>query len=430
MKRTMLIANGTLVLPDAVVEQAGLYIKDSRIAAIGRQYGELSSAVAVCRRTQCCSRRFGKRKRGRNETKVSLRPHVPDLFFQRGGQTGERIYSISLHKKNPVGIRFAWKRGWPLRESMIEKLLFVLTLMSSILIFFIIFFVASKGIPVLKANGLSFFTTGGWDQQFIASWTAGADHPLWQFGALPLIMGTIYTTLGALLVALVLGLGCAIFLTEMCPVWLRKPLESTVRLLAAIPSVIYGLIGLIGIVPFINKYLISDSLALSMINICVLDGTSILAGIIVLSIMIVPIFIAMASDALRFVPRRFKEASFALGVSHWRTIIKIMLPAAREGITAGIILAAGRAIGEAIALSMVTGSVANLPDPSLGAVFFLEPVRTLASTIVDNAEGMSVAACESALFACGSVLLLTCVLLSLFSRIVSGNLRQGGASNY
>lgn len=306
-----------------------------------------------------------------------------------------------------------------LKESIIEKMLFLAAVSSSILIFFIMFFVFTRAFPVLQASGLSFIFSVGWDEHFIQAWVASADQPVWKFGALPLIAGTFYTTLGALLIAIPLGLSCAIFLTELCPVWLRKPLTSTVRLLAAIPSVIFGLVGLMVVVPLISKYLISNELALKMIEICALDGTSLLAGMIVLSMMICPIFIALSSDALKAVPRRYKEASFALGVSHWRTIIKVLLPTARKGILAGAILATGRAIGEAIALSMVTGSVANLPSPAHGLVFFLEPLRTLASAIVDNAEGMGAPTIESALFACASILLLTSVALSLFARLVS-----------
>ncbi len=320
--------------------------------------------------------------------------------------------------------RISSSKHWSLKENLIEKMLFAFTLLSSILIFFIIFFVISRGIPVLQASGIHFLTTGGWDKQFTNAWLAGAKQTVATFGALPLISGTVFTTLGALLVAVSFGLGCAIFLTEMCPAWLRKPLESAVRLMAAIPSVIYGLVGLIVIVPFIARNFISNEMALKMIKICALDGTSLLAGIIVLSMMIGPVFITLSSDALIAVPRRYKEASIALGVSHWRTITRVMLPVARKGIMAGAILATGRAIGEAIALSMVAGSVANLPNPAHGLVFFLEPVRTLASTIVDNAEGMSVTSCESALFACGSLLLLSSVMLSVLARLVSSRVSR------
>jgi phosphate transport system permease protein len=316
-----------------------------------------------------------------------------------------------------------------LKESIIEKLLFAFTLLSGVSIFFIMVFVFGKAIPVLKFNGLDFILASGWDGQFVNAWLAPANQPSWQFGAFPLIAGTIYTTLGALFIALPFGLGTAIFLTEMCPAWMRKPLESTVRLLAAIPSVIFGLAGLLVVVPFIADKLISNEVALRMINVCALDGTSLLAGMIVLSMMIVPIFIALAADALAAVPRRYKEASLALGVSHWRTIVKVMLPVAKNGILAGAILATGRAIGEAIALSMVTGSVANLPSASHGLVFFLEPVRTLASTIIDNGEGMSAITCESALFACASFLLVSSVLLSIFARLAAGDIqRKGGVA--
>jgi len=326
------------------------------------------------------------------------------------------------------GVSVSAKRQ-SIKENVIEKLLFLFTLMSSILIFFIIIFVVNKAVPVLKASGINFILSGGWDEQFVSAWLASAAKPVWEFGALPLIAGTVYTTLGALLIAVPLGLGAAIFLTEMCPVWLRTPLESAVRLLAAIPSVIYGLVGLMVVVPFINAHFISNELALKMINTVALDGTSLLAGMVVLSMMLSPIFIALSSDALRAVPRQYKQASLALGVSHWRTIVKVMLPVARKGIMAGAILACGRAIGEAIALSMVSGSVANLPSPAHGLVFFLEPLRTLASTIVDNGEGMGVVTCESALFACGTLLLLSSVILSVFARLVAGGVRRGDTAH-
>lgn len=199
----------------------------------------------------------------------------------------------------------AGKRRVPLKEKLVEGLLLVFALLSGILVFFVMLFVVSRGIPVLEANGWAFVTTGGWDEQFVGAWVGGAGDPVWQFGALPLITGTLYTTFGALLIAVPFGLGCAIFLVEMCPVRLKKPLESTVRLLAAIPSVVYGLVGLIVVVPFIADTFIDDELALRMINVCAMDGTSLLAGMIVLSMMIAPIFIALSSDALRAVPRRY-----------------------------------------------------------------------------------------------------------------------------
>lgn len=315
------------------------------------------------------------------------------------------------------------------KEFLIEKGLFLFTILSSILIFFVFIFVAKEAWPVLRANGLAFVFTPGWDQDFYQAWVATAKEPSWHFGALPLICGTFFTTLGALCFTVPLGLGCAIFLVEVCPPWFFKPVESTVRLLSAIPSVIYGLVGLLVVVPWIDRHLITNEMSLRMAKVAALDGTSLLAGILVLGMMIVPIFVVLAADALRAVPKAYKEGSLALGISHWRTIIKVMLPVAKKGIIAGAILATGRAIGEAIALSMVSGSVANIPNPSHGPVFFLEPLRTLASTVVDNAEGMGVPTCESALFACGFFLLVSCVILSFFARLVARGQKQGGGLN-
>jgi phosphate transport system permease protein len=339
-----------------------------------------------------------------------------------------RIGQAAEHAVAKVSGNASWNLK-QLEEKLIEWLLIVFTVMSAGLIFFIMFFVIEHALPVFKANGPGFVLNTHWDQDFLNAFMARPGMPTWIFGALPLIVGTVYTTLGALVIAVPLGLGCAIFMTEICPSWLRQPLASTVRLLAAIPSVIYGLVGLIVVVPLIAHVFISKSLAMSMISIAALDGTSILAGAVVLSAMIGPIFVALSSDALRAVPRSYKEAAFALGISHWRTIIKVMVPAARKGILAGGILATGRAIGEAIALSMVSGAVATMPDFRHGLVFFLEPVRTLASAIVTNSEGMLVPSCQSALFACATLLLLSSVVLSLLARFVSGLVQKETTSH-
>jgi phosphate transport system permease protein len=308
----------------------------------------------------------------------------------------------------------------------VQKALLLVTAASAGVILLILFFLFLKAWPIWRINGLGFITGTDWDQQFARAWSAPGESPVWEFGALPLVAGTLYTTAGALVLCLPFGLGCAVFLAELCPPRLKAGLESVVRLLAAVPSVIYGLVGLIVVVPLIRQALISDELALEMIRICALDGTGLLPGILVLSMMIGPIFIALATDALRAVPYRYKEAALALGLSHWRAIVLVMLPAARKGLLAGAVLAAAKALGEAVAMSMVTGSVAHLPSPGHGLVFFLEPVRTLASNLVDHAEAMTVPSCEAALFACATILLVSCTLLSLFARLVVGMSAEGG----
>ena len=311
-------------------------------------------------------------------------------------------------------------------EKAAENFLFIATVLSSVLILVIFMFVFKKALPVIQHNGLSFLTAGSWDADFNTAWSAGNTEPSWKFGALPILVRTFLTTFAALFIAVPLGMGCAIFMVELAPGWLRKTLESVIRLLAAIPSVIYGLIGLLVLVPFVRKTFVSDQLALKYIQQFAMDGTGLLVGIVVLAIMIMPIFIALAADALRAVPNSYKEGALALGVTPWRVIIKVMLPVARPGIAAGAILAAGRAIGEAIALSMVSGSVSYLPDIGHGLVFFLEPVRTMASTIVDNGEGMSVMSTESALFTLGVMLLLSSIGLSVAAKLVSRRVVKGG----
>lgn len=333
----------------------------------------------------------------------------------------------SAVSKSAVGVStgrdsWFWRR---IQEKSIEYFLLAATLFCSLVIVFMLFFIVEKAMPVLQHNGWSFITTGGWDQQFYESWMAGDRNPLWKFGALPLIAGTAYTTVGALALAVILGLGCAIFIVELAPYRLQPLLESVIRLLAAIPSVIFGLVGLIVVVPLIQETFITDEMASEYIEIAALDGTSLLAGMVVLAFMIMPIFTALAVDALRAVPRSYKEGALALGISHWRTIVKLLLPVAGPGITAGAILAAGRAVGEAIALCMVSGSVAFTPNPAHGLVFFLEPLRSMASTIVDNAEGMNVSTLQAALFALGFLLLITSLALSLIARYVRQRVEKG-----
>lgn len=304
------------------------------------------------------------------------------------------------------------------RDGICEGGVMLLTVCSSLVVIFIFGFILYKAWNVFSINGLDFIITKGFDVQISKAYHADAAHPYWKFGAAGLIIGSAATTLGALVIALPLGIGTAIVITELAPDWIKKLLQAVVRLLASIPSIIYGLIGLLVIVPFITTNFVTTDMQVKYIKYLQIDGKSLLAGITVLSIMIVPMIITLSVDAMNAVPKKYKEASVALGISHWRTIIKVIIPAAKSGILAGVILAIGRAIGEAVALSMVAGGIGNIPDPSNGFVFFLTPVLTLASAIVNKSEAMSVPAINSALFACGVALLITCVSLSIFTKIV------------
>lgn len=311
------------------------------------------------------------------------------------------------------------------RDLIGEKTVKLLTFASAIIIVFIFLFIIKTAGGVLLSNGYHFVTRSGFDQQVVRAYSATAENPSWYFGVWGLLIGTLGTTLGALLLALPMGIGTAIVISELAPPGIRYLLQMVVRLLASIPSVIYGLIGLMVVVPFIQSALISSAAQIEYINRFQLSGHSMLAGMLVLSIMIVPIIIALAVDAINAVPVRYKEAALALGLSHWRTIVRVTLPAARSGILAGVILAVGRAVGEAIALSMVCGGIGNIPKVQDGFVFFLTPVLTLASAIVNKSELMSIAPIQSALFGCGLVLLITSTVLSLCARLVELVVKRG-----
>lgn len=188
-------------------------------------------------------------------------------------------------------------------------------------------------------------------------------QPAAQLGVLPLIAGTFLVSIGAILLALPFGLAAAIYLAEIAQPRIRNFLKPTIELLAGIPSVVYGFFGLVVIVPFIQK----------LFNLPV--GESALAGSIILGIMALPTIITISEDAIRNTPRAMKEASLALGANHWQTIRRVVIPYSISGITAATILGIGRAIGETMAVLMVTGNAAVMPHS------FLQPVRTIPATI-------------------------------------------------
>ena len=309
-----------------------------------------------------------------------------------------------------------------LKDRLFEIGLFIFTALCAVVLIFILVFILKQSFEVFKASGFKFLTEGGFSQQISTAFNASESETSYVFGGWGLAVGTLLTTLGALLLAVPLGVGTAIVICEFAPYKLREMLSSVVRLLACLPSIIYGLVGLMIIVPLIGRWFITTDMQIKYITDPVLpmqlDGKSLLAGIIVLTMMLLPIITILSVDAIKAVPKMYKEAAFALGYSHWKVIWKVMLPAAKAGIMAGVILAAGRGTGEAIALSMVCGGISNVPQLTHGGVFFLTPVLTLSSAIVNKSEAMSIPAIESALFACAAVLLLTSVVLSLSTKAV------------
>ena len=220
--------------------------------------------------------------------------------------------------------------------------------------------------------------------------------PAPQFGLIPLLLGTIWVSLGAILLSLPFGIAIAIFLAEISSMRLRNILKPVIELLAGIPSVVYGFFGLVVIVPFIQ----------SLFKLGV--GETALAGSIVLGIMALPTIITISEDAIRTVPRAMKEASLALGATHWQTIYKVTIPYAKSGITSAAVLGIGRAIGETMAVLMVTGNAAVIPHS------LLEPVRTIPATIAaELGEAPVGSAHYQSLFLLGCVLFLITMIISI-----------------
>ena len=291
--------------------------------------------------------------------------------------------------------------------------------------------VMAKAWPSFAHNGLAWFGAGGGttvDHQLTDIFNSPAKPSDYEYTlrAWPLLYGTALITLGSLAIGIVFALLAAIFIVEFAPRPLQRILEPVVRLLAAVPSVIYGLIGVLVLVPFVGNHLISTQRKESVIYVVQLSGNSILVAIVILTVMITPIMVALIVVALRAVPVGWTEGSAALGVNRWRTIWTISVRAVRPAIIAAAVLATARALGEAIMLSMVSGSVGFSPNPLDGLTFIFEPARPLASAIVEGAEGFSVKPFGETLYAFGAILLLSSLLLSLGAYYAKRPLRKFG----
>jgi ABC-type phosphate transport system permease subunit len=287
----------------------------------------------------------------------------------------------------------------------------VLALTASMLIFVVV-----QGWPSFAHNGLHWFGAGGnVDVQIRDIFLSGetGTQPVYTFHGWPLLWSTILITGGAVLISLVSSLFVAAFIVEFAPRPVRVVLKPVIRLLAAVPSVIYGLIGVLVVVPFIGNHLISQSARASKAGIISLSGYSLLAAVLILTVMVAPLMVAIFSDGMRAVPHGWVEGSLGLGINRWRTFWKIVVRTARPAIIAGTVLATARALGEAVMLAMVSGSVGFAPNPADGWLFFVEPSRPLAPTIIKNSEELSSPPMHATLFAIAAVLLLSAALFSL-----------------
>jgi phosphate transport system permease protein len=271
-------------------------------------------------------------------------------------------------------------------DRLAKYLVFIAGTLSFVILLAIAIFIFKDGLPAFREIGIINFIFGD-------TWRPGQD----QFGILTMIVGSIAVTLGSLILAVPLGIACAILLAEVAPFRVRQIMRPAVELLVGIPSVVYGLVGVLILVPAIRQ--ISGT------------GFSVLAASIVLMAMVLPTIISISEDSIRAVPPSYKEGALALGATHWQTIFKVLLPAARSGIGASVVLGMGRAVGETMAMIMVIGNAPIFPT----SIF--DKARTLTGNIaveISYATGIH----ESALFATGVILLIFIVLLNTIAIFV------------
>ena len=281
-----------------------------------------------------------------------------------------------------------------------------LTLLFAVLVFLLIIFMGwemySHSILSIKKFGWGFLTSTTWD-------------PFSQvFGALPMIYGTLLSSLLALIIAVPLGLGVAIFLSELAPAWLEKPLSFLTELLAGIPSVIYGLWGIFVLVPWLRDY-IEPFLQNEFPNSPFFQGApygfGMLAAAIILSIMVLPIISSISRDILKSVPNSQREAAYALGATKWE-VTKIVLSYARSGLLGAIILGLGRAIGETMAVTMVIG---NRPQISAS---LLDPGYTMASLIANEFTEATSDLYLNSLIELALILFMITIIINIFARML------------
>ncbi len=315
------------------------------------------------------------------------------------------------------------------RDTRAELMLGALGVLVLVLIGAMVVTVAVKAWPSFRYNGLSWFGPGGEvDTELRAMRDSEplAGHGILYFRAWPLIWGTLITTIAAVVLALIVSTFAAVFLTEFAPPVVRRTLDPVIRLLAGVPSVIYGLVGILAIAPWINEHLLSNSRKQSVIFVVQLNGQNLATGTVILTVMILPIMVAITANALDAVPDSWREGSAALGVNRSRTIRRVSLRTVWPAVAAGTVLATARALGEAVMLAMVAGGRAFSANPLDGLTFLYEPVRPLAAQIFQESEGLTIGPLAHTIYAMGAVLLVSAALLSLAGWAVKQTLSRQG----
>lgn len=273
------------------------------------------------------------------------------------------------------------------KEFVIEQLIRFSGYSAVIFVGLIFWFLLSEGLPTLVEVPLGSLFQDRW-------------YPIEAYyGLLPLIGGSLLVTLGAILIATPVGIGTALFIAEVAPRWVREILKPLVEVLAGIPSVVLGFIGILSLSPFLRQSLDLPT------------GLTALSGSILLGIIAIPTIVSVAEDALDAVPRSYRDAALALGVTQWQTIWHVTLPAARSGVLTAIMLGIGRAIGETMAVMMVTGNAPVLPT---GLSDLFSPVRTMTATIAAEMGEVATGSTHyHVLFFVGIVLFLISLIINI-----------------
>ena len=282
-------------------------------------------------------------------------------------------------------------------EAVVHGIFLILGLITVGCVLLITIYLIISGIPAIRQIGLLQFLFG-------KKWASTAAQP--EYGILPFILTSVYGTAGAVIIGVPIGFLTAVYLAKMAPKPVKRFMEQAVSMLAGIPSVVYGLVGMIVLVPAIR-----DLFGLS-------SGACLLAAIVVLAIMILPSIINVSETALRAVPREYEEASLALGATEIETYFRVSLPAAGSGVATAVVLGVGRAIGEAMAIIMVSGNVANMPG-------LFTSVRFLTTAIASEMSYASVGSLQrNALYSIGLVLFLFIMLINVLLNVFIKNKKE------
>lgn len=281
----------------------------------------------------------------------------------------------------------------------IEGLIVLAGISTIVIVGLIFFFLVTEGLPTFLDIPLR--------QLFGQRWYPIEDI----YGLMPLLVGSLLVTAGAIVIAVPLGVVTAIYLGEIAPSWLREILKPLIEVLAGIPSIVLGFLGWVALAPIIQ-------------DLGAPTGLTAFTGALILAYMSLPTIISISEDALYAVPKEYRDGALAIGATQWQTIRRVVLPAARSGLVIAVMLGVGRAIGETMAVLMVTGNAANIPD--LGPGIFFQPVRTMTATIAAEMGEVAQGTLHySALFGIGIVLFaITLTINWLANRLVGGTGRR------